>query len=74
MLVLSRKRMESVVIGSGIRLTVVRIEGGQVRLGIEAPDDLTVLRAELLEPKEQTAVAVEKREAAPLCRAGRPKR
>jgi carbon storage regulator len=48
MLVLSRKRSEQIVIGSEIRITVVKLEGSQVRIGIEAPDDLTVLRAELL--------------------------
>ncbi len=48
MLVLSRKRMERVVIGPDIRITIVRLEGNQVRIGIEAPDDLMILRAELL--------------------------
>ena len=36
------------MIGSEIRITVVRVEGSQVRLGIEAPADLMVLRAELV--------------------------
>ncbi len=49
MLVLSRKRMEQIVIGSEIRITVVKLEGTQVRLGIEAPGDLTVLRSELVD-------------------------
>jgi len=48
MLVLSRKRSERIVIGSGIQITVVKMEGNQVRLGIEAPDDVTIFRAELL--------------------------
>lgn len=48
MLVLSRRRMERVVIGSDIRITVIKLEGNQVRIGIEAPDDLMILRAELL--------------------------
>jgi len=48
MLVLSRKRLEQIVIGSEIRITVVKVEGSHVRLGIEAPPDLTILRAELL--------------------------
>jgi len=70
MLVLSRKRMEQIVIGSEIRITVVKLEGGQVRLGIEAPNDLTVLRAELLHPRPPA----EKKRAAPISRTGRPKR
>jgi carbon storage regulator len=49
MLVLSRKRWEQIVIGSEIRITVVRLEGSQVRLGIEAPEDFSIFRAELLE-------------------------
>jgi carbon storage regulator len=48
MLVLSRKRSEQIVIGPTIRITVVKLEGNQVRLGIEAPQELLVLRAELL--------------------------
>lgn len=49
MLVLSRKRSERILIGSDIRITIVRIEGSHVRVGIEAPDNLMILRAELLE-------------------------
>lgn len=49
MLVLSRKRSEQIVIGDRIRITVVRVDGCQVRLGIEAPEDQMVLRAELID-------------------------
>jgi carbon storage regulator len=48
MLVLSRKINEKIVIDGGIVLTVVKIEGGQVRLGIEAPSDVKVYREEIL--------------------------
>lgn len=48
MLVLSRKRSERIVIGSKIQITVVKLEGNQVRLGIEAPDEVAIFRAELL--------------------------
>lgn len=47
MLVLSRKVGESFVIGDKIVVTVVRIAGGGVRLGIEAPTDCVVVRQEL---------------------------
>lgn len=47
MLVLSRKANEKIVIDGGIVLTVVKIEGGQVRLGIEAPADVKILREEI---------------------------
>ena len=48
MLVLTRKLMERLYIGDDICVTVVRLEGGQVRLGIEAPRNISVVRAELL--------------------------
>ena len=51
MLVLSRKLGEEIVIGDNVRLTVVAIRGNQVRLGITAPPDVSVLRDEL-RPKD----------------------
>jgi carbon storage regulator len=48
MLVLSRKPLQSIMIGSDIRITVVKVERNQVRIGIEAPRELTVLRSELI--------------------------
>jgi carbon storage regulator len=50
MLVLSRKLNESIVIGGDIRITVVGLRGNHVRLGIEAPADVPVMREELLLP------------------------
>jgi carbon storage regulator len=47
MLVLSRKVGEKIVIGDGITLTITRCQNGQVRLGIEAPPNVPILRAEL---------------------------
>jgi carbon storage regulator len=49
MLVLSRKQGESIVIDGGIRLTVIEVRGSVVRLGIEAPKHIRVLRNELEE-------------------------
>lgn len=48
MLVLSRKDGESIRIGDNIVVTVVRTSGNTVRLGIEAPPDVPVLRGELI--------------------------
>ena len=48
MLVLTRKPMEKLFIGDDICVTVVRIEGGQVRLGIDAPREVAVVRSELV--------------------------
>jgi carbon storage regulator len=47
MLVLSRKVGEKIWIGDHIAITVVRITGGSVRIGIEAPPELPVVREEL---------------------------
>ena len=47
MLVLSRKVGERILIGPDIAVTVVRVAGGGVRLGIEAPPELPVVREEL---------------------------
>jgi carbon storage regulator len=47
MLVLSRKIGQSLLIGNDIRIKVVEIRGQQVRLGLEAPDDVPVIREEL---------------------------
>lgn len=49
MLVLSRKVGEKIVINDNITLIVVAIRGNCVRLGIEAPDDVHVMRSELLD-------------------------
>jgi len=47
MLVLSRKVGERILIGDHVTVTVVRITGGGVRLGIEAPPEMAVIREEL---------------------------
>jgi len=47
MLVLSRKANERLIIGDNIIVTIIRVSGGQVRLGIEAPAEVTIRREEL---------------------------
>ena len=47
MLVLSRKHNEQIVIGENIVITVIRVQGDKVRLGIEAPGDVNIRRSEL---------------------------
>ncbi|AMV18628.1 carbon storage regulator CsrA [Planctomyces sp. SH-PL14] len=49
MLVLSRHRDESIMIGDNIVITVVDIRGDKVRLGIQAPSDVPVHREEVYE-------------------------
>ena len=49
MLVITRKRDEFIRIGPDIRVTVVRVSDGSVRLGIEAPKETKIVRTELEE-------------------------
>ena len=58
MLVLSRREYERIRLGDSIVLTVVQIAGDRVRLGIEAPADVLVLRDEL-EPHAEANPSVE---------------
>ncbi len=48
MLVLARKRGERIKIGDDISIRVLKIDGAQVWLGIDAPDNLSIMRVELL--------------------------
>jgi carbon storage regulator len=58
MLVLTRKEGETIAIGEEIEIRVLRIDGDQIRLGIVAPRQMTVLRGELLlEINQETAEA-----------------
>ena len=63
MLVLSRKLGEKIYIGDNICLTVVDIDRGKIRLGIEAPRDVPIVRQELLAndkppPPDRPALAI----------------
>jgi carbon storage regulator len=52
MLVLTRRPGQSILVGDGVELVIVRIEGDRVVLGIEAPREVRVVRAELLHDVE----------------------
>lgn len=66
MLVLSRKVGERLLIGDQIAITIVRINGQSVRVGIEAPPDLVVVRQELANPAADAAcVGDDQRSSAP---------
>ena len=64
MLVLTRKQQEKIQIGNGITITVLKLKGKSVRLGIEAPTDVNVVRGELLfdDPRRTSSEAAESRE------------
>ena len=47
MLVLTRKSQDSIRIGDNITVTILRIKGNTVRIGVEAPDDVRIVRGEL---------------------------
>lgn len=57
MLVLTRKLNEQILIGDDIKITLIRVRGNSVRIGIEAPRDVRVVRGELdklVAPKQAT--------------------
>ncbi len=47
MLVLSRKRGEKIVIGNGVTVTVLEVQGGRVKLGIDAAPEVSIHREEV---------------------------
>lgn len=53
MLVISRKKGESLLIGEDIEITVVKIDDGSVKLSISAPKTVTILRKELYKEVEE---------------------
>ncbi|MHB8062976.1 MAG: carbon storage regulator CsrA [Ruminiclostridium sp.] len=58
MLVLSRKKDQAIIIGDNIELTIIEIQGDQVRIGINAPKNVSIFRKELfLEIQEENKKA-----------------
>ncbi len=49
MLILTRKKNESIIINDNIEISIIGIEEGKVRIGINAPKDVKILRSEVLE-------------------------
>lgn len=62
MLILSRKPGDAILVGDGIRIVVVSVDRGGVRLGIEAPSSVTILREEIV---DQIAAENRRANAAP---------
>jgi carbon storage regulator len=61
MLVLTRKPGEKLRLGWNITITVLEVKGNKVRIGIEAPDDVAIMRSELevgSEPSKISATAI----------------
>ncbi len=55
MLVLSRRNSQQIHIGQGIIVTIIAVQGGRVRIGIDAPRDVSVRRGEIRLQKDSTA-------------------
>lgn len=71
MLILARKLNEVIQIGDNIRLKVLHISDGQVKIGIEAPNDVKIYRAEIFsEIEKQNVLAVQARKSAVVKAAG----
>ncbi|REJ72281.1 MAG: carbon storage regulator [Planctomycetota bacterium] len=65
MLVLSRKKNESIIIDDRITVTVVEIRGDKVRLGIEAPREVPIHRSEVYEAIRRVSQAEEPQSGIP---------
>ncbi len=60
MLILTRRKEESILIGDNIKITILDVQNNQVKIGIEAPKELSILREELvLEVKNENNRALE---------------
>ena len=60
MLILTRRPGESLYLGENIKLKVLSIQGKQIKLGLEVPEDMTVYREEVyLKIKEQNSLALQ---------------
>ncbi len=57
MLVLSRKKNESIYVNGNIRVVIVDVRGDKVQLGVEAPSDVSVYRSEVLERIRKSELA-----------------
>ncbi|GFR36139.1 carbon storage regulator [Thermobrachium celere] len=60
MLILTRKQGEKIKIGENIEITILDISQGNIKIGIEAPKNIKVIRSELLdEVKNQNIISIE---------------
>jgi carbon storage regulator len=57
MLVLTRKSDESIKIGENVTITIVDISGGKVKIGVDAPKEIRVIRSEVYETEKLNSAA-----------------
>ncbi|HCS13984.1 MAG: carbon storage regulator [Zetaproteobacteria bacterium CG06_land_8_20_14_3_00_59_53] len=55
MLILTRKKDETMVVGHDVTVKVLSVSGNQVKIGIEAPREVSIMRDELLDAKQDEA-------------------
>lgn len=60
MLILTRKVNEEIILNSNIRVKIISIADNQIKIGIEAPNDIEIFRGELYEKVKQTAIEASK--------------
>lgn len=65
MLVLSRRKDQTIMIGDNIEITIVEVKGDTVRVGINAPREVTVHRKEIYEAIQAENLAVAKEQTVP---------
>lgn len=70
MLVLSRKKNESIIIGDNIEIVIVDIKGDQVKVGVKAPKNVTVHRAEVYEEIQRENLEAAKMKSAKMTAIG----
>ena len=56
MLVLTRKSHQEIIIGDNIRLTILDIRGGRVKVGVVAPEDVNVFRKEIADRERPVCI------------------
>ena len=57
MLILTRKVGQAIIIGENVEIKILEIDDGQIKLGITAPKNISVLRKELIEIKDENLKA-----------------
>ena len=63
MLILTRKKNETIQIGDEVAITVIRVSGNKVRLGVSAPQQTRIMRVELAVKEDKLPLAQERRAA-----------
>ncbi len=65
MLIISRRCGESFIIGDDVKITVLSVKGNQIRIGIDAPKETTILREEVLDRRISSTSPEEKASSNP---------